>query len=98
MDFKKYISKKEIAIIVILILLFILLKERKQVKKDALSLSIHGIVDKVKYGQKNIATVTVHKISFSTYSLIYNKRIHISVGDTVIKDRGSLYLKILKKK
>lgn len=97
MDFDKYLTRKQIGLILVIILIFVGLKMKKQDDKRHLKMNIYGVVTKVKYDMQRNAWFTIGNEEYNSFLFIYDMDDHISVGDTIIKKSGSYKLNVLKK-
>jgi hypothetical protein len=97
MDFDKYLTRKQIGLIIVIILIFVGVKMKKQDDKKYLKMNIYGVVTKVKYDIKGNVSFTICDKRYYSFSFLYDKDDHISVGDTIIKKSGSYKLNVFKK-
>ncbi len=65
--------------------------------KKALKWHFKGPVEYVYYNDKNTPHVVINHKKYDLFYAIWDKSIKINVGDTLIKQKGSLFIKLIRK-
>ena len=65
--------------------------------KKSLKWHFKGTVEYVYYNDKNTPHVVVNNKKYDLFYAIWDKSIKINVGDTLIKQKGSLLIKLIRK-
>jgi hypothetical protein len=65
--------------------------------KKALEWSFRGPVQKVSYDGQHTPSVTVNHKEYYLYNVKWDREIEIHVGDIIIKEKGDLLIKLVRK-
>ena len=66
-------------------------------RNEALAYHFNGRIDSVSYDNKGIPTIVIHKVKYNLLANFWNFEHELQVGDSLIKEKNSLEVKIFKK-